>query len=397
MKKRKFLNLVAVIQNMRIILRILPLILIISCSKGKKVEVSGVVMNAEKGKIFLDQQGIGEIRQIDSSKINMDGRFKLKDRIPHPVFYNLHLGDQQIIPLLLNPGDHAEIHADAERFSSDYSITGSVESQKIQELNRTLARTRQSLDSLRRLNAASSGADPEFESGINESYQNILRNQRNYSIEFVLDHHTSMVAIYALYQKINDRDFVLNENRDIQLLKITADALDTIYPESEHVKSLKVNAALLEEELYNQQLSDLVSRSESTTPDIRLPDPNGDTISLSSLKGKVVLLSFWASWNEESVSRNAQLKNLYQKYQARGFEIFQVSLDSEPEPWMRAIQFDELPWINVSDLSYPDSYTAKIYNIQELPTSYLINREGQIVLKNNNINTLNIMIPNFLD
>ena len=158
-----------------------------------------------------------------------------------------------------------------------------------------------------------------------------------------------------------------------------------------------MNAAFLEQELYNQQLSDIVSRSESTTPDIRLPDLNGDTISLSSLKGKVVLLSFWASWNEESVSQNVQLKNLYQKYKARGFEIFQVSLDSELESWIRAIQFDELPWINVSDLSYPESYTARIYNIRELPTSYLINREGQIVLKNNNINTLNIMIPNLLD
>jgi len=382
---------------MRKIMWVLPLLIVISCSKGKKVEVSGVVLNVEQGKIYLDKQGISEVRQIDSSKVTMDGHFKLNDRIQHPTFYNLHLGNQKIIPLLLHPGDHAKVHSKVNGFASDYSITGSVESQEILELNKTLASTRRSIDSLRKLIEANSGEDAELLSGFDEAYQDIIEKQRKYSIGFVLDHLNSMVAIYALYQKINDNDFVLNENRDIQMLKITALALDTIYPESDHVKALKRNAAQLEEDLYNQQLADIISRSESTTPEIRLPDPYGDTISLNSLTGKVVLLSFWASWNAESVAQNVQLKNLYEKYKGQGFEIFQVSLDSELESWMRAIQYDELTWINVSELNFPDSYIGQLYNIQELPTSFLINREGDIVSKNSTLRNLDIMIPYLLN
>lgn len=382
---------------MRKLYWVLPLLIVISCSKGKKVEVSGIVRNTKHQKIYLDEQGIGGIRHIDSTWIRKDDRFKLNDRIQYPTFYNLHLGDREIIPLLLQPGTRVKVHTEIPGFSSGYSISGSVESQEILELNKRLARTRQGIDSLNKLIEANTGGDAEFLSGINEAYQDIIQKQRRYSIGFVLDHMTSMVAIYALYQKINDNDFVLNENMDIQMLKITSHALDTIYPESEHVQALKRNTAQLEQDLYTMRLKDIISRSEYITPDIRLPDPYGDTISLRSLKGKVVLLSFWASWDDASVAQNIQLKNLYDKYKGQGFEIYQVSFDSELDAWMKAINYDELPWINVSELSYPESYVGKVFNIQELPVSFLINREGKIVGKNFALRELNVMIPKLLN
>ena len=119
----------------------------------------------------------------------------------------------------------------------------------------------------------------------------------------------------------------------------------------------------------------------SALPDIRLPDPYGDTIALSSLNGKVVLLSFWASWNEQSVAINHDLKSLYAKYHRNGLEIYQVSFDSELKDWVDAIQYDELPWINVSELSYPESGVAARYNVTELPAIFLIDRQGEIMGK----------------
>ncbi len=363
---------------------LLPLLLLLSCSRGEKVEITGFIENADKGMIYLDEQGIGEIRQIDSVRLKKDGSFRLKDRIENPTFYNLHTGNQQIIPLLLTPGTSAEIRADMQDFINGYEIYGSEESLYILEMNRTLAVTKRQVDSIRKVLQENPDADEEFTRELAASYDEIIQGQRRYSIQFILEHISSMASIYTLYQKIDDNNFVLNENRDIQLVKITSESLDTIWPGSEHVQALKRDAANLEENLYSQRWRQVVETVESTFPEIRLPDPNGDTIALSSFKGKVILLSFWASWDRASVSHNIPLKGIYSSYHSRGLEIYQVSFDNERESWVNAIQFDELPWVNVSELSYPESSVAHIYNLEELPVVFLIDRKGEIVGKNFN-------------
>jgi peroxiredoxin len=364
---------------------LLPLLLLLSCSKGTKVEIIGVIENpGEKTTLYLDEQGIGEVRQIDSVRIRKHGRFSMRDRIEYPTFYNLHTGDQRIIPLLLTPGTSVEIRADLEDFMHGYQIQGSEESQYLLELNRTLARTRQKIDSIQKILQENPDASEARIQELTAEHEEIIEQQRRYSIQFILEHMTSMASIYALYQKINENDFVLNENRDIQLVKITGQALDTIWPGSEHVQALKRDAVKLESSLYAQRLKRFAEATESSFPDIRLPDPRGDTIALSAFKGNVILLSFWASWDQASVAQNLQLKGLYNKYHDQGLEIYQVSFDSEKEAWERAIQFDELPWINVSELSYPESFVAGMYNITELPAVFLIDRKGEIVGKNYN-------------
>jgi peroxiredoxin len=369
---------------MRKISFLLPLILLLSCSKGTKIEISGVIQNSDQSMLYLDEQGIGEVRQIDSVRLTKDGSFRLKDRIENPTFYNLHTGNQKIIPLLLTPGTSAEIQADMQNFVNGYKIDGSTESTYLQEMNRTLARTKRQVDSLQKILRENPDAGEEFVRQMSASYEEIIQRQRRYSIQFILEHMNSMASIYTLYQKIDDDNFVLNDNRDIQLVKITSAALDTIWPGSEHVQALKRDAAKLERTLYNQRWQQVVETSESTFPDIRLPDPNGDTIALSSLMGKVILLSFWASWDPASVSHNIPLKGIYDNYHSRGLDIYQVSFDSARQEWVNAIEFDELPWINVSELSYPESGVAGIYNIDELPAVFLIDRKGQIVGKNFN-------------
>ncbi len=369
---------------MRKFYRLLPLLLLLSCSKGTKVEISGVIKNAERSMLYLDEQGIGEIRQIDSVRIKSNGHFKLKDRMEYPTFYNLHTADGQIIPLLLTPGTSLSLQADKLDFTGSYQIDGSAESLYLQELNRTLAVTKRQVDSLRKTLRENPDAGEEFTRELAASYDEIIQRQRRYSIEFILEHLTSMASIYALYQKIDENNFVLNENRDIQMLKITSQSLDTIWPGSEHVQALKRDAANLEASLYGQRWQQVVESSESSFPDIRLPDPQGDTIALSSLKGKVILLSFWASWDQASVHHNIQLKGIYDGYHSRGLEIYQVSFDHDREAWVRGIEYDELPWINVSELSYPQSRVAGIYNVDELPAVFLIDRKGQIVGKNYN-------------
>jgi len=125
-------------------------------------------------------------------------------------------------------------------------------------------------------------------------------------------------------------------------------------------------------------------------PEISLPDIKGDTLSLVSLKGSYVLLSFWASWNKASIDANLKFKDVYKKYHKKGFEIYQVSFDKSVRQWQNAVGFDELPWISVNDSSFPNSVIARNYNVNELPWNYLIDKNMiNIIGKNITANELN--------
>jgi peroxiredoxin len=114
-------------------------------------------------------------------------------------------------------------------------------------------------------------------------------------------------------------------------------------------------------------------------PEIALPDVNGDTLHLSSLKGKVVLLDFWASWCGPCRATNKQLVKLYPKFKDKGFEIFSVSLDANSKSWKKAIQKDKISWLQVNDSGDFDAATAVKWRIDAIPTSYLIDRDGKLV------------------
>jgi thiol-disulfide isomerase/thioredoxin len=366
----------------RIIVFIVAIIVVSGCIKESGVKLSGKVEGSGNGLIYLDQQGVTSIIPADSAKIKKNGSFSLYVSTDYPRFYNLHLDNQVIIPLLLGPGEKPVIQCNAENFSKDYSIEGSEGSSQIKMLNDRLAITIHKLDSIRSIIKNNPELSVEALQELNNEFLQTVEAQRRFSIKFVLDNPNSLASLYALYQKIDEETFVFYKNRDIQIMKITGQALDTTYPQSAHVQSLVNNAASLEQRLHHAALIKMAEESEYTIPEISLPDRFGDTISLSDLKGKVILLSFWASWDEPSSELNYYLKELYDKYNKRGFEIFQVSFDSDRNTWSRAIILDRIPWINVSELSYPESVTAGVYNVTELPTLYLINREHEIVIKN---------------
>ena len=123
-------------------------------------------------------------------------------------------------------------------------------------------------------------------------------------------------------------------------------------------------------------------------PEIKLPDPEGDTIALSSLRGKIVLIDFWANWCAPCLKEQPELISLYQKYRqsdfinATGFAIYGVSLDSKNEEWVNTIKKFKMDWAQVSDLKFWNSGVARLYNIEEIPYNLLIDGNGIIVARN---------------
>lgn len=123
------------------------------------------------------------------------------------------------------------------------------------------------------------------------------------------------------------------------------------------------------------------SGSQPIVPDVSLPSPTGDEIKLSSLKGKVVLVDFWASWCGPCRYANKGLAKLYDKYREKGFEIYGISVDSDKKAWLKAIRKDEIKWTQVNDKKGSTS-TAYQWGIYALPTSFLLDKNGQLVVVN---------------
>ena len=128
----------------------------------------------------------------------------------------------------------------------------------------------------------------------------------------------------------------------------------------------------------------------SIAPEIILNDTNGNPISLSSLRGQYVLLDFWAAWCRPCREENPNILENYYRFKDQGFEVYQVSLDRNKEDWLRGIEQDKLPWINVSDLKYYQSEAAVLYNINKIPSAFLLDPNGTIIAKNIELRGINL-------
>jgi cytochrome oxidase Cu insertion factor (SCO1/SenC/PrrC family) len=197
---------------------------------------------------------------------------------------------------------------------------------------------------------------------------------------------SSLSSVYALYQKYDNQTPVLGESNDLQYFKSVADSLEVTYPENSLTKSLKADIERKERDIQTaMQMEELIGMADEEITgllDLSIPDRNGEQITLSSLKGNVILVFFWASGNQASVESLLQLRSTYQRYHNKGFEVYAISLDNNKTQWMQSIDYNEFDWINVSELTYPDSRAQIFYNVTSLPSTYLINREGDIVAKN---------------
>jgi thiol-disulfide isomerase/thioredoxin len=118
-----------------------------------------------------------------------------------------------------------------------------------------------------------------------------------------------------------------------------------------------------------------------SAPELVLPGPDGQPVALSSLRGRYVLLDFWASWCKPCRAENPRLVQLYQQYKGKGFEVYGVSLDESKERWLKAVAADKLPWVQVSDLQGFKGAAVAAYAAQAIPLKLLLDPQGRILAK----------------
>ncbi len=379
------INTIRQMNTIRLILCLGIITLFSACSHKNELNISGNIKNGKDKIIYLQKLNLSEATTIDSVEIKNNGNFRFSlPKLEYPTFFLLKLSDKEFITLLADSTECIEVEADTLNFSKTYTVKNSLDSKYIQVLNTKFNKTKIEVDSLLAVYNSAKG-DSDQQNMIREKIVKVVDKQKDFISDFVMANHRSFASYYAVFQRFDDGSLLLDpyQKKDLNLFTTVATSFDVFYPQSprsEHLKNfvLSIQKEKKVEEMKKKITSSSISKS---IPEVEEENLDGKKIKLSSLKGKLVLLSFWASWDEKSRKENKNLVKIYKKYKSKGFEIYQVSLDKSKILWEGAIEQDKLPWINVSDLQYTNSYPARIYNIQQLPANYLISKKGEIIGK----------------
>jgi len=203
-----------------------------------------------------------------------------------------------------------------------------------------------------------------------------------YTKSYIDKNLTSLVSMMALYQQISPTVYVMNPAQDLNYFIKVDSSLSKNYPNNELVKSLREQVMELTMML-ESRMSNNEALGNMEAPDIALPTPEGNIVRLSSTRGSIVLLDFWAAWCPPCRAENPILVKAYDKYHEKGFQIYQVSLDATKEAWVQGIKDDKLErWIHVSDLGYWNSSVVSQYRLQSIPANYLLDKDGRIIAVN---------------
>ena len=368
---------------MRKLLFVLPLVLFWACGQKGNVSIEGKIENAKGKTLYLDHLHVASTTVVDSVKLDEEGRFEFDVTVTQPEFYLLRLSTGKLLTLLAEENDKMLVYSKAENMNKKYIVEGSKGSKLVKQINDTLNVTKAKIADIRKqLEEKKNDADfSTVSQNLVAEFVETIQAQRKFSIDFIMQNATSLASYMALYQKIDKDTYTLNENEDIQFVKIVASSMRALYPEHEYTKAILANYKTLEKRMANLNIAEMVKEKGLSFPEIKLPDTNGKEVALSSLKGKFIILSFWASQDANSRKQNQTLKKIYDKYRNKGLTIYQVSVDQDEKLWKKAIQEDKLNWINVCDPKTGSGYAARLLNIQQVPANYLIDQRGEIVGK----------------
>ena len=338
----------------------------------------------EKIKISIKIDGSGNYDEVRLQKVNSDYSIELvesanfvEDEIEFNIFvfestlFRLDFMGYTSLDLILDKSD-VDIFVDDSNSLFEFTVSGSDDTEILKSIENKITNYR---SEIRELNInfveASQNRDYELVNSIQSEFD-FKKNQFELSLKDYLSSAKSSLAVL-----------------------VTADYLDieenlifweTIY--NNYTEEFKDNSYFKN---FENKLIKIKSISiGSVAPDIILNDTSGVPISLASLRGKYVLLDFWAAWCRPCREENPNIVENYNNYKSYGFDVYQVSLDRTKEDWVRGIKQDKLPWINVSDLKYYQSEAAELYNVDRIPSAFLLDPDGKIIAKHTDLRGPNL-------
>lgn len=379
----------------RVILATLVFFATLSCSNNKTAKITGKIEGATNGTLVLKVLEVSTQKTLDTLKVKASGEFSHSVKITNknPNFYYLYYKERQIASMVLLPGDKVKVITDT--LGTAPVISGSVETEKLNELEKSLSTTKYKFDLLMaQMQSANEIGDTQKETAFNYDLGKLYVKQKQDAIKHIYSNPNSISNIILLYHKLSPNIALFADPMDALIFRRVYDSLNIIYPKWVYLERL------LEEIDYREKSNTLNSKvinaSESGFPEITLPDTKAIKRSLSDLTSKVILLSFWTITETSHKMINLDYKDLYEKYNSKGLEIYQVSIDTDKTAWATAVSDQKLPWISVCDGLGANSMPLATYNITKVPANFIIDKSGTIIAKDVYDNALENLIISLL-
>jgi len=364
-----------------------------ACDNGPKFKVQGEVTGAEDKTLYLEASGLEGIVLLDSVKLGSNGNFSFAEACPEsPEFYRLRMGGQ-VINFAVDSTETVTVRTDAAKFDTGYTIEGSENNLKIKELVMLQAELQQKVDKLSKSGIPAGLAQNQLVNYVNEYKEKVKRG-------YIYAAPNQSYAYFALFQTLNGYMIFdpMTNKEDVKCFAAVATSLNNAYPHADRSRNL-YNMVIKGMKNTREPQQEVVEIDpdiiqEADIIDIKLKDLKGNVRTLTELKGKVVLIDFTVYNNAMSAAHNLALRELYDKYQAKGLEIYQISLDTDEHFWKTSA--DNLPWICVRDAAGPYSQYVSIYSVSGLPSVFLVGRDNVLKLRGENIQDLETEVRKLL-
>lgn len=336
---------------------------IISCAKPDKFVVNGELKGKETGQIQLMKYADGKWTIEDSTNISK-GKFQLKGKADLPELRVIAMGPNQMIAQFFAENGTMKLEASTDSLGKGV-VTGSKSNDEFSIYQHELLNLSKEAQGMQqRFMAAQTAGDQDGMKKAQIDYEAMSQNLAVYAKNFIRTHKNSTVSpLVALMQF------------------------------GQTIKSAEVDTLLafldpsIKASIYIGELKKIADKGRATevgsmAPDFTLPTPDGGTFTLSSTRGKYVMIDFWAAWCQPCRHENPNVVVQYGKYKDKGFDIVGVSLDREKEAWVKAIADDQLVWHQVSELKFWQSEIAQKYGVTAIPCTFLLDKTGKIIAKN---------------
>ena len=355
--------------------------------KGEQFEINGRIAEADGKTLYFEAVTLNGIEALDSTRLDEDGQFCFQGTRPfNPEFYRLRI-DRQIVNLSVDSTETIHVEAELPDMGTDYEVEGSGNCQTLKEINNKLIALQQSIKDITNDKALTLG---EQERLVHEKI-NLYKNEMK--MHYIMENPASAPAYFALFQTVNGSLIFnpINNPDDIKFVGAVATAWDANYPgtsRTENLHNIAIQGMKNTKRPTPVSLEDIDPGKISAAGiiDIELPDIHGKNRKLSDIRNKVVLLDFTAYSLPSSQERIMQMRGLYDKYSSLGFDIYQVSIDPDEHYWKTACE--QLTRTCVYESRGEASGYLGSYLVRRLPTYFLINRHGDLVARDEQIDDL---------
>ncbi len=362
-------------------------------TSGDKVTISGTFTNLPSMQLYIYQLLPASKPLIDSVTTDASGNFSISFPVKKAGYYSLTRNADNEITLVVSPGEVITLQADGNAMRNTYSVEGSKDSKIYWEYTNFTNANLAKVDSLSEAFAAFRN-NPGFnlvKQQLDSAYFDIFNQQKEHVISFVHTHLNSLASLLVISENFGPNPLLSEKTQPELFLKLDS-VLFRAYPENSLVNTFHVRMLSFRAEQADIKAHDKILMPGLDAPEITLPNTSGKEIKLSSLKGKLTLIYFWSSWNALCRQTNMNLTPVYSRYHSRGFEIYAVSIDSDPDLWLKAYMLDKAYWIQVIDTKGLQSEYCKTYAVRAIPKMMLIAKNGKIIARDPEFGELESLI-----